>query len=101
MKSNTIQAIIIEELLKFEVVEVDGQKVKVGLTYDEVLENVLARAKVHPLIDASKVKTSKNCITWYASHMRNAKDKLYNAKMLEIQVRSRLSTKSTKVATAK
>lgn len=92
MKSNTIQSLIKKHLLMFRVVVVDGAQIKVGKSYDQVLKDVLAEAKANPLIDEKKVKTSKNCVTWYASKMRSQKEKHFDKAILEIKDRLDWST---------
>lgn len=92
--STTIQSIIIETLLEHTVVEYNNQKMKVGHSYDEVLEIVKSKVKQHPMLD-DNCDTSKNCITWYASKMRNQDTKFYNKLMLEIE-RPRKSNQKSK-----
>ena len=96
---STIQNYIKQELLSFEIVKIDNKDVKVGLTYDEVLSNVIKLATNNPLIGSCK--TTKNCITWYASHMRQANDKHYDKRILEIQRPKATAKKSTKVVAKK
>lgn len=95
--TTTIQSIIVETLLEYTEVEYQGKTMKVGKTYDEVLESVKAKVKQHPML--GECETSKNCVTWYASKMRNKDTKFFNQLMLEIE-RPRLSTKAPKATTA-
>jgi len=98
----TIQSVIISELLKFETKEISGKKVKVGLTYDEILKNVQEECRTNELLP-DDISTSKECISWYASKMRNSGTKYYDKNILDI-VRPRKSNKKqtgTKVAVKK
>lgn len=92
MKTNTIQSIIKKHLLMAREITIGDDVILVGKSYDQVLQDVLAEAKSHPLIDESKVKTSKNCISWYASKMRSSKEKHYDADILKIKDRADWAT---------
>jgi len=98
----TIQNVIIENLLKFETVEVNGKKVKKGLSYDEILKEVHHQCKTNEFLP-DECNTTKECISWYASKMKNESTKYYNKAILDI-LRPRASNKkakSTKVVTTK
>ena len=93
----TIQSLIIDALLIHEVTKIGDQEVKIGKTYDEVLEIVKNNVKNNPIFEGCD--TTKNCVTWYASKMRNQDTKFYNKLMLEIQ-RPRKSSKASKAPQA-
>jgi len=90
----TIQQVIIETLLEHKVTKIDNKNIKVGYTYDEVLEIVHSKVKKNPLLQ--ECSTTKNCITWYASKMRNESTKHYNKDILEIFRPKKSSKKTTK-----
>ena len=100
----TVQTYIKETLLEFQTMEIDGKKVKVGHSYDDVLAIVLKKVEDNPMMKPAK--TTKNCITWYASHMKNEGDKHYDKRIFEIQQRAPKGTqikvdKPTKTAVVK
>lgn len=92
MNTFTIQNLIIETLLEHEVTKIDNQKINIGHTYDECLKIVLEKAEKNPMIPVAK--TTKNCISWYASKMRNANNKHFSQKYFDLNIqRPRVSSK--------
>jgi len=101
--NTTIQQVIISNLLKFEEVKIDKEVIKKGLSYDEILSNVHHECKTNEFLP-DVCNTTKECISWYASKLRNENHKLSSKTtsklMLEI-IRPRKSNKkqSTQVTT--
>ena len=101
----TIQSYIKETLLEFETMTIEGKEIKIGHSYDDVLEIVLNKVKQNPMM--KDAKTTKNCITWYCSHMKQENDKHYDKRIFDIYQRApkgtsikvdgTKTTKSTKV----
>lgn len=89
---NTKQNIIIHFLLEHKVIKENNMEMKLGLTYDEVLEKTLHYINNSQLFD-SNVKTSLNCVRWYASKIKNESLKYYQKGSIDI-IRPRKSTTS-------
>lgn len=89
---NTKQNIIIHFLLEHKVIKENNEEMKVGLTYQEVLDKSLNYINNSVLFD-SNVKTSMNCVRWYASKIKNESLKYYQKESLTI-IRPRMSTTS-------
>lgn len=102
--NTTIQQVIISNLLKFESIKVDKETIKKGLSYDEILTNVHHECKVNEFLPDT-CNTTKECISWYASKLRNENHKLSSKEtsklMLEIIRPRKSNKKSTKVVTTK
>lgn len=100
--NTTIQQVIISNLLKFEEIKVGDEKVKKGLSYDEILSNVHHEVKTNEFLPDS-CNTTKECISWYASKLRNENHKLSSKTtsklMLEIIRPRKSNKKSTQVTT--
>jgi hypothetical protein len=96
----TIQQVIIENLLKYETKTISNKKVKVGLSYDEILKQVHHECKTNELLP-NECNTSKECISWYASKMKNESTKYYNKEILDIVRPRKSNKKQTKVVTTK
>ncbi len=87
----TKQNIIIFNLLEHQVVsDGNGGEIKMGLSYQEVLERTLNMIKQSPLFDEN-TKTSMNCVRWYSSKIKNESLKYYQKDSLGI-IRGRMST---------
>ena len=98
----TVQEYIKETLLEFETMTIDNKKVKIGHSYDEVLRIVHHKVKQNPMM--KECKTTKNCVTWYCSHMKQENDKHYDKRIFDIYQRCKSGqtinpdcNKSTKV----
>lgn len=89
---NTKQNIIIFYLMEHKVINENGQEMKLGLTYDEVLQKTLHHINNSQLFGPD-VKTSMNCVRWYASKIKNESLKYYQKDALNI-IRPRMSTTS-------
>lgn len=89
---NTKQNIIIHFLLEHKVIKENNEEMKVGLTYQEVLDKTLHYIDNSCLFD-SNVKTSMNCVRWYASKIKNESLKYYQKDAIGI-IRPRMSTTS-------
>lgn len=91
MNTQTIQHLIITALLEHKPTKIGDDMVNIGHTYQEVLDLVLARAKKNPLI--GNAKTTKNCVAWYASKMKNANNKHYSQEYVKLNIqRPRVSS---------
>ncbi len=91
----TIQSIIIKNLLTHEVHSIEGKDVKVGLSYEEVLAQVMADIKSSPFLE-DDVQTSINCVRWYASKIKTSTTKYFVSESVDI-IRPRKSNKAKKV----
>ena len=89
---NTKQNIIIHFLLEHKVIKENNKEMKVGLTYQEVLDKTLHYINNSCLFDEN-VKTSMNCVRWYSSKIKNESLKYYQKDSIDI-IRPRMSTSS-------
>lgn len=96
----TIQEVIMNLLLQHEVKTISNKEVKVGLSYDEILKQVHHECKTNELLP-DECNTSKECISWYSSKMKNSNTKYYNKEILDIVRPRKSNKKSTKVVTTK
>jgi len=96
----TIQQVIMNLLLQHEVKTISNKEVKVGLSYDEILKQVHHECKTNELLP-DECNTSKECVSWYASKMKNSSTKYYNKDILDIVRPRKSNKKSTKVVTTK
>jgi len=101
--NTTIQQVIISNLLSFETIEVNKEKVKKGLSYDEILSNVHHECKTNEFLP-DVCNTTKECISWYASKLRNENHKLSSkatSKLMFEIIRPRKSNKKSKEVATK